>query len=102
MTYNQLFKLTDFLNGFQAVTTFIELTEETSFKEAFGELNAFVDDTKVKGLYIVVFPEDTEDRECIINGIKNYCKDIELTSTIVSGINRDGFDMIVIEADETN
>lgn len=103
MTYYQLFKLADFLSANEAVTTYIELKEETSFKEAFGDfpLVKVDDEAKVKGLYIVVFPESEVDEEYLYNGILNYCKDIEYTSTIFMVVDRDGINKIIIGVDET-
>ena len=102
MTYYQLFKLADFLSANEAVTTYLELKEETSFKEAFGDFPlAMVNEAKAKGLYIVVFPESETDKEFLYKGILNYCKDIEYTSTIFMGVDRDGIDKIIIGVDET-
>ena len=101
MTYYQLFKLADFLSANEAVTTYIELEEETSFKEAFGEFRKIVDDTRVKGLYIVVLPDDTKDRDRLYKGIKDFCKGIENNTEMVVGIDENGFDKIVIKVDET-
>ena len=101
MTYYQLFKLADFLSANEAVTTYIELKEETSFKEAFGDFPLVKVDDEAKGIYIVVFPESEVDKEYIYNGILNYCKDIEYTSTIFMGVDRDGIDKIIIGVDET-
>lgn len=103
MTYYQLFKLADFLSANEVVTTYIELKEETSFKEAFGDfpLARVDDEAKAKGLYIVVFPESELDKAYIYKGILNYCKDIEYTSTIFVGVDRDGIDKIIIGVDET-
>ena len=102
MTYYQLFKLADFLSSNEAVTTYIEIEEETSFEEAFGYFPlTMVNEGSVKGLYIVVFPESEVDREFLYKGILNYCKDIEYTSTIFMGVDRDGIDKIIIGVDET-
>lgn len=102
MTYHQLFKLADFLSANEAVTTFVEIEEETSFEEAFGYFPlTIVNEGRAKGLYIVVFPESEVDREFLYKGILNYCKDIEYTSTIFMGIDRDGIDKIIIGVDET-
>ena len=102
MTYYQLFKLADFLSANEASTVFVELEEETSFKEAFGDFPlAMVNESKVKGLYIVVFPESEVDKEFLYKGILNYCKDIEFTSTIFMGVDRDGIDKIIIGVDES-
>lgn len=102
MTYHQLFKLADFLSANEAVTTYVEIEEETSFEEAFGYFPlTMVNEGRAKGLYIVVFPESEVDREFLYKGILNYCKDIEYTSTIFMGVDRDGFDKIIIGVDET-
>ena len=102
MTYYQLFKLADFLSANEAVTTYVEIEEETSFKEAFGDFPlAMVNESKVKGLYIVVFPESEVDKEYLYKGILNYCKDIEFYCTMIMGVDRDGTDKIVIGVDET-
>ena len=101
MTYYQLFRLADFLNANLANTVFCDIKEETRFSEAFGNINPIVNDMKVKGLYIVVLPDDVEDRDNLLKGIKDYCKDIEYTSTMVYGVDEDDFDKIVIGVDET-
>lgn len=102
MTYHQLFKLADFLSANEAVTTYVEIEEETSFEEAFGYFPlTMVNEGNVKGLYIVVFPESEVDKEFLYKGILNYCKDIEYTSTIFMGVDRDGIDKIIIGVDET-
>lgn len=102
MTYYQLFKLADFLSANEAVTTYIEIEEETSFKEAFGDFpNAMINEAKVKGLYIVVFPESEVDREFLYQGILKYCKDIEFFCTMFMGVDKDGIDKIIIDVDET-
>lgn len=102
MTYYQLFKLADFLNASEAVTTYIEIEEETSFKEAFGDFPlTMVNEGRVKGLYIVVFPESDEDREFLYRGILKYCKDIEFNCSMFMGIDKDGMDKIIIGVDET-
>lgn len=102
MTYYQLFKLADFLSVNEASSVYVELEEETSFKEAFGDFPlAMVNESKVKGLYIVVFPESEVDKEFLYKGILNYCKDIEFNSTMFMGVDKDGIDKIVIGVDET-
>lgn len=102
MTYYQLFKLADFLSSNEASSVYVELEEETSFKEAFGDFPlAMVNESKVKGLYIVVFPESEVDKEFLYKGILNYCKDIEFNSTMFMGVDKDGIDKIVIGVDET-
>lgn len=102
MTYYQLFKLADFLSANEASTVYVELEEETSFKEAFGDFPfAMVNESKVKGLYIVVLPESEVDKEFLYKGILNYCKDIEFYCTMFMGVDRDGIDKIIIGVDES-
>lgn len=102
MTYFQLFKLADFLSANEVTTTYVEIEKETTFEKAFGDFpNALVNEGKVKGLYIVVFPEDEDDKEYLYKGILNYCKDIEYFCTIFSGVDKDGIDKIIIGVDET-
>lgn len=101
MTFYQLFRLADFLNANLANVVYLDIKEETSFKEAFGEFRKKVDDTRVKGQYIVVLPDDAEDRDRLYKGIKDYCKGIEDNAELVVGIDEDGFDKIVIKVNET-
>ena len=102
MTYYQLFKLSDFLSINHAISIYTEIEDETSFKDAFGDfpLN-MVNDKMVKGLYIVIFTEDEEDRESIYKGILEYCPDIKFYCSMFMGVDRDGIDKIIIGVDET-
>ena len=102
MTYYQLFKLEDFLNANEEQVIHLELEEETSYEQAFGDLGSpWLNECKAKGLYIVVFPEDAKDMANIYDGILNYCKDIEYNFTLSMGVDRDGIYKIVIGVDET-
>lgn len=102
MTYYQLFKLEDFLAANEEQVIHIELTEETTYEQAFGELGIpWLNQSKAQGLYIVVFPEDAQDMNDIYDGILNYCKDIEYYFTLAMGVDRDGIYKIVIGVDET-
>ena len=102
MTYYQLFKLSDFLSINQAISIFTEIEDETSFKDAFGDFPlAMVNDTMVKGLYVVIFPEDEKDRESIYKCILEYCPGIEFYCSMFMGVDKDGIDKIIIGVDET-
>lgn len=102
MTYYQLFKLSDFLSINHAISIYTEIEDETSFKDAFGDFPlAMVNDKMVKGLYIVIFPEDEEDRESIYKGILEYCPGIKFYCSMFMGVDRDGIDKIIIGVDET-
>lgn len=102
MMYYQLFKLSDFLSMNHAISVYTEIEDEKSFKDAFGDFPlAMVNDKMVKGLYIIIFPEDEEDREIIYKGILEYCPGIEFYCSMFMGVDRDGFDKIIIGVDET-
>jgi hypothetical protein len=58
MTYNQLFKLEDFLASNLYSYIHLNIEKETTFKDAFGSsYTAFFNNTIVEGLYIVIFPK---------------------------------------------
>ena len=102
MMYYQLFRLSDFLSINHAISVYTEIEDETSFKDAFGDFPlTMVNESKVKGLYIVVFPEDEEDRESIYKGILEYCPGIEFYCSMFMGVDKDGIDKIIIGVDET-
>ena len=62
MTYNQLFKLEDFLASNLCTYTHLNIEKETTFKDAFGpSYTAFFNNTIVEGLYIMIFPESNKD-----------------------------------------
>ena len=102
MTYYQLFKLEDFLSACEGPVIHLELTEETTYEQAFGDLGSpWLNQSKAQGLYIVVFPEDAKDMADTYDGILNYCKDIEYYFTLAMGVDRNGICKIVIGVDET-
>lgn len=62
MTIKQLFQIEDFLSINMCINVHVEIVAESTFKEAFGETySPNLDEVKVKGLYIVIFPEDDDD-----------------------------------------
>ena len=62
MTLKQLFQIEDFLSMNQCLTVHVDIVAESTFKDAFGETySSNMDEVKVKGLYIVIFPEDDDD-----------------------------------------
>lgn len=62
MTIEQLFHVEDFLNINRCENVHVAIEAESTIKEAFGEpLTIDMDDVKVKGLYIIIFPEDDDD-----------------------------------------
>lgn len=72
MTYKELFRIEDFLNVNQNLTVHLEIEKKSTFKEAFGEsYNEGLDDVKVQGLYIIVFPEDDDDARDTYKGLTN-------------------------------
>ena len=62
MTIKQLFQIEDFLSINMCINVHVEIVAESTFKEAFGETySPNMDEVKVKGLYIVIFPENDDD-----------------------------------------
>lgn len=72
MKYKELFKIEDFLSMNQCLTVHTEIEKESTFGEAFGKTyNEGLDDTKVQGLYIIIFPEDDDDARDMYKGLTN-------------------------------
>lgn len=66
MTVEQLFHVEDFLNINRCENVHVAIEAESTIKEAFGETCTIdMDDVKVKGLYIIIFPEDDDDAKDI-------------------------------------
>lgn len=66
MTIEQLFHVEDFFNINRCENVHVAIEAESTIKEAFGEtLTIDMDDVKVKGLYIIIFPEDDDDAKDI-------------------------------------
>lgn len=62
MTLKQLFQIEDFLSMNMCMAVHMNIEAESSFKDAFGETySPNMDEVQVKGLYIVIFPEDDDD-----------------------------------------
>lgn len=62
MTTEQLYHVEDFLNINRCENVHVAIEAESTIKEAFGETCTIdMDDVKVKGLYIIIFPEDDDD-----------------------------------------
>jgi hypothetical protein len=62
MTLKQLFQIEDFLSINRCINVHVEIVAERTFKDSFGETySPNLDEIKVKGLYIVIFPEDDDD-----------------------------------------
>ena len=74
MTIKQLFQIEDLLSINQCLTVHVEIVAESTFKDAFGEtFSTDTDEVKVKGLYIVIFPEDDDDARDIRKSLeKNF------------------------------
>lgn len=71
MTIEQLFHVEDFLNINRCENVHVAIEAESTIKEAFGETCTIdMDDVKVKGLYIIIFPEDDDDARDIRKGIE--------------------------------
>lgn len=72
MTYKELFKIEDFLSMNQCLTIHTEIEKESTFEEAFGStFNENLDNVKVQGLYIIIFPEDDDDARDTYKGLVN-------------------------------
>lgn len=62
MTIKQLFQIEDFLSMNMCINVHVEIVAESTFEDAFGKTySSNMDEVKVKGLYIVIFPEDDDD-----------------------------------------
>ena len=71
MTLKQLFQIEDYLSVTGCLNTHIEIKDESTIKEAFGETFTIdMDDVKDIGLYIVIFPDDDDDARDIRKGLK--------------------------------
>lgn len=71
MTIEQLFHVEDFLNINRCENVHVAIEAESTIKEAFGETCTIdMDDVKVKGLYIIIFPEDDDDARDIRKGLE--------------------------------
>lgn len=71
MTIEQLFHVEDFLNINRCENVHVAIEAESTIKEAFGETFTIgMDDVKVKGLYIIIFPEDDDDAIDIRKGLE--------------------------------
>lgn len=66
MTIEQLFHVEDFLNINRCENVHVAIEAESTIEEAFGKTyTPNMDKVKVKGLYIVIFPEDDDDARVI-------------------------------------
>ena len=73
MTLKQLFQIEDFLSINMCINVHVEIEAETSFKGAFGgTYSPNLDKIKVKGLYIIIFPEDDDDARDIRKSLEAF------------------------------
>ena len=83
MTLKQLFQIEDYLSVTGCLNTHIEIKDESTIKEAFGEtFTTDMDDVKVKGLYIVIFPDDDDDARYIIKGLETILSLYEIDTNL--------------------
>lgn len=102
MTYNQLFKLEDFLASNLCMYTHLNIEEETTFKDAFGaSYTSFFNDYIVEGLYIMIFPESNNDGIEIYNNMILSIPDIIKEATCFLDIDESGNLRIIIGVSET-
>ena len=72
MTIEQLFHVEDFLNINRCENVHVAIEAESTIEEAFGKTyTPNMDEVKVKGLYIVIFPEDDDDARDMRKGLEN-------------------------------
>ena len=72
MTIEQLFHVEDFLNINRCKNVHVAIEAESTIEEAFGKTyTPNMDEVKVKGLYIVIFPEDDDDARAIRESLEN-------------------------------
>lgn len=102
MTYNQLFKLEDFLASNLCMYTHLNIEEETTFKDDFGaSYTSFFNNTFVKGLYIMIFPESNDDGIVIYNNMVLSIPDIIKNATCFLDIDESGNLRLIIGVSET-
>lgn len=72
MTIEQLFHVEDFLSINQCITVHVAIEAESTIEEAFGKTyTPNMDEVKVKGLYIIIFPEDDDDARDIRKSLES-------------------------------
>lgn len=102
MTYNQLFKLEDFLAINLCSYIHLNIEKEKTFKNAFGSsYTAFFNDTLVEGLYIVVFPESNKDAISIYNNMILSIPDVIKNATCFLDLDESGNLRLIIGVSET-
>ena len=102
MTYNQLFKLEDFLASNLCTYTHLNIEKETTFKDAFGSsYTAFFNNTIVEGLYIMIFPESNNDIIAIYNNMVLSIPDIIKNATCFLDMDESSNLRLIIGVSET-
>lgn len=102
MTYNQLFKLEDFLASNLCTYTHLNIEKETTFKDAFGpSYTAFFNNTIVEGLYIMIFPESNKEVIAIYNNMVLSIPDIIKNATCFLDLDESGNIRLIIGVSET-
>lgn len=102
MTYNQLFKLEDFLASNLCTYTHLNIEKETTFKDAFGlSYTAFFNNTIVEGLYIMIFPESNKEVITIYNNMVLSIPDIIKNATCFLDLDESGNLRLIIGVSET-
>lgn len=102
MTYNQLFKLEDFLASNLYSYIHLNIEKETTFKDAFGSsYTAFFNNTIVEGLYIVIFPESNKNVIAIYNNMVLSIPDIIKNATCFLDMDESSNLRLIIGVSET-
>ena len=102
MTYNQLFKLEDFLASNLCTYIHLNIEKETTFKDAFGSsYTAFFNNTIVEGLYIMIFSEGNNDLITIYNNMVLSIPDIIKNATCFLDMDESSNLRLIIGVSET-
>ena len=102
MTYNQLFKLEDFLASNLCSYIHLNIEKETTFKDAFGSsYTAFFNNTIVEGLYIMIFSESNGDLITIYNDMVLSIPDIIKNATCFLDMDESSNLRLIIGVSET-
>lgn len=102
MTYEQLFKLEDFLASNLCTYTHLNIEKETTFKDAFGaSYTSFFDNAIFEGLFIMVFPESNEDGIVLYNNMVLQIPEIIQNTYCLLDMDESGNLRLIIGVSET-
>lgn len=102
MTYEQLFKLEDFLASNLCTYTHLNIEKETTFKDAFGaSCTSFFDNAIFEGLFIMVFPESNKDGIVLYNNMVLQIPEIIQNTYCLLDTDESGNLRLIIGVSET-